>query len=55
MVVLTQSRGSLLYQTDLLKYLLGYHVSATVYPTVESLVAAKTVKTITNDTLAIST
>jgi hypothetical protein len=48
------SAAQLLAQTELLTTVLTYHVSATVYPTVESLVAAKTVKTLTDDTLTIS-
>jgi hypothetical protein len=49
------SAAQLLAQTDLVKFVLTYHASATIYPTVESLVAAKTVTTLTNDTLTFST
>ncbi len=46
--------AQLLAQTDLLTAVLANHVSTSIYPTVASLVAAKTVKTLINDTLTIS-
>jgi hypothetical protein len=55
LAAIDMSASQLLKQTDLLTVLLAYHVSTDVYPTVQSLVAARTVKTLlTNDTLTIS-
>jgi hypothetical protein len=43
----------LLAEKELLQIMLGYHVSAIVYPTVASLVAAKTILTAANATLSV--
>jgi hypothetical protein len=48
------SAEQLLSKTELLTTVLANHISNDVYPTVQSLVAARTVKTPTNDTLTIS-
>jgi hypothetical protein len=55
MYALNYTADQLLAQKELLQVVLGYHVSATVYPTVASMAAAKTIPTLINATLSVVT
>lgn len=54
LTALNLTAAQLLGSGALLQNVLLYHVSAAVYPTVASLVAAKTITTATNATLSVS-
>ncbi len=51
---LNMSAEQLLAQTDLLTFVLLYHISTEVYPTTDAMVDAKTVTTLSNQTLTFS-
>jgi hypothetical protein len=54
LAALNLTAAQLLNSTALLTSVLLYHVSATVYPTVASLIAAKTIATAANGSLSVS-